>query len=152
MEKIVFKKYSEKHRDELNKWIKKEQNLGEDVFNNFVVTRGVELGDYLSFINNEMEDMKCFVVLQNKTIVGFFVICINNNVVHVEICGINPEFRGQGLINQILTKLSINLKKEGIEKITLSVNNNNAVGLKSFERIARRAKYQHNPQYTCLEI
>ena len=152
MEKLVFKKYSEKHRRDLNTWIKNEQNLGSNGFNNFVVTQGVELGDYLSFINDEMDDMNCFVVLLNDKLIGFFVISFNNNIVHVEICGINPEFRGQGLINEILTKLSLKLKKEGIEKLTLSVNNTNLSGLKSFSKIARKACHQSKENYTLLEI
>ena len=152
MEKIVFKKYDDKYREELNKWIKKEQNLGRDDFNNFVVIRGVELGDYLNFISNEMEDMKSFVVLNGKTVVGFFVMSINNKVVDVEICGVNPDFRGQGLMNKILTKLSEDLREKGIKKITLSVNNENKPGLKSFGKIAKPVDNIYKNNYTFLEM
>lgn len=152
MEKIVFKKYNEKHRKELNTWIKKEQILGGNGFNNFVVSKGTELGDYLSFINDEMDDMKCFVALKNTSMVGFFVLSFHGQTAHVEICGINPDFRGQGLMNEILTKLSSTLKKEGIERITLSVNNKNETGLKSFSKIARRVEGACKKSYSLLEI
>lgn len=152
MEKIVFKKYNEKYRSELNTWVRKEQISGGNGFNSFVVVQGEGLGDYLSFIQDEMEDLECFVAQREKTLVGFFVINYKGNVVHIEICGINPDCRGQGLINKIISKLSKSLKIKGIEKITLSVNNKNTAGLKSFGKIGKKVEQLCKDDYTVLEI
>ena len=66
MEKFLLTEFNSAYKEELNKWQDKEKANGLNGLSKFVVLKGFLLGDYLEFINEEMEDMSCRLAFDEK--------------------------------------------------------------------------------------
>lgn len=154
MKKLDFISFDKKYVKELNQWQNKENMLGLDGLNQYVVLLDSLLGDYLQFIDKEMSDISCKLVLKDENLVGF--LCFSQqdkDHVHVEVMGVNPDFRGKGISGQLLTEFKQKLlEKHGLTKLTLSVNKNNDSGIRSFSKIGTKSQTQNKPNYINYEI
>ncbi len=148
MGNIVFKKYQNDFNKELNSWQLKEIDAGENGLEQFVVMKGSLLGDYLEFINSELDGIKVYLAMDNKNLIGF--LCYSKpktNHIHIEILGINPDYRGQGYARKMLISFKNLVSKHNETKLTLSVNKNNMAGIASFSKVATLCEEQKNTDY-----
>lgn len=118
--KITFTKYNHSYDSKLNTWQAKEQAQGHNGLDNFVVTKGSLLGEYLAFVDEELHDIACDIVLLDGELAGF--ICYTSPAdshVHIEVLGVNPDMRGKGVAKSMLKTFKSELKEAAdIEKIS----------------------------------
>ena len=155
MEEITFIGFEPEFKTELNTWQTKENLTGSDGLNQFVVSEGTLLGDYLEFVDSEMPDITTRLAFDDKDLVGF--LCYSSpeqNHTHIEIMGVNPDYRGQGYSTKILSGFKKDLEKtsETQHNLTLSVNKKNLVGINSFSKIAHASDKQDKENYINFEL
>ena len=147
-------KYQEMYNDELNTWQEKENQRGENGLDKFVVPQGVLLGDYLKYVQEEMQEISLVVATHEKRVVGFLGYSMPEyDHVHVEIMGVNPDCRGKGLAQGLLTifKDAV-IEKMNIDKVTLAVKRENLSGIRAFSKIATRAEKLDTEYYLGFEL
>ena len=153
-DKITFTKYNNSYNEELNTWQAKENAQGRNGLDEFVVSKGTLLGDYLEFLDSEMDDVACDIALLDGNLAGF--VCYTSPAdghVHIEIMGINPDIRGKGVARSMLTAFKTEMQEAaGIEKVTLEANKNNESALNSFSKIATKSDYQPKENYVSFEL
>jgi RimJ/RimL family protein N-acetyltransferase len=146
--------YEKKFNAELNTWQDKENTVGLNGLNRFVVPEGALLGEYLAFITSELNDTKVSVVLEGDVIIGFVGYSSpNEDCIHIEIMGVNPECTGKGYAKQILQEFKTKLSLEtGAKYFTLAVKRENNPGIKAFSKIGKRVEKHDSEQYIGFEI
>lgn len=152
---IVFSAFQEKFQTELNTWQAKEQANGSNGLNQFVVLDSMLLGDYLAFIDQEMDDIDAFLAFDAHQLIGFLCCSYPEpNHAHVEIMGVNPDCRGKGYGTRILDQFKIQLQTtaQKEQRLTLAVKKTNTAGLSSFTKIAKVAPEQNKDNYLNLEL
>ncbi|MBQ8792692.1 MAG: GNAT family N-acetyltransferase [Clostridia bacterium] len=146
-------KYNKKYKKELNSWQDKEKQLGLSGLEDFVVVKGTLLGDYLELIDGEM-DIVCKLALEENALVGF--VCYEKRKggeYHIEIMGVNPDCRGRGYSQRLLTALKELLSKEDdFRSLSLSVNVRNTTGQKAFDKVGKAIGISDNENYIEYEI
>jgi len=147
-------KYQEKYNKELNTWQEKEKQRGENGLDKFVVPQGVLLGDYLKYVQEEMKEISLIVAMHKKIVVGFLGYSMpENDHVHVEIMGINPDCRGYGLAQRLLTSFKdVVIEEMDINKLTLAVKRENLAGIRAFSKIATRSEELDTEHYLGFEL
>lgn len=154
MDKLIFNSFDKKYSEELNSWHSKEHLSNSNGLTQFIVPEDVLLGDYLSYVEEEMDGIDNFLIFDDKQLIGFLGFSThNNNHIHIEYVGVNPNCRGKGFAKEILSSF----KKEVLSRvpdalITLSVNKKNTAGLKSFLKIAKKSDNQQSSSYIELEL
>lgn len=154
MDKLIFNSYDKKFNNELNSWHSKEHLLNSNGLTQFIVPEDVLLGDYLSYVEEEMDGIDNFLIFADQQLIGFLGFSThNNNHIHIEYVGVNPSCRGKGYAKEIL----LNFKEEILSRIpdahiTLSVNTKNTPGIKSFLKIAKKSNNQRTSSYIELEL
>lgn len=152
MNNLKLINFNNTYKTYLNTWQAKEKELGQMGFNNFIVLDGYALGDYLGFINDEMNDIFCNLAIQDEQLAGF--ICFSRpekNHIHIEMLGVNPEMRGQKLSNKILALFKESVKTKNV-RISFSVNRQNKAGLSSFSKLGKFAQNQTKANYIDFEL
>ena len=153
-EKITFTQYNNSYNADLNTWGEKEKAQGRNGLDEFVISKGTPLGDYLEFVDGEMSDVACDIALLDGKLAGF--ICYTSpedGHVHIEIMGVNPDVRGKGVARSMLTAFKTEMQTvAGIEKITLEANKNNVSALNSFSKIATKSDSQPKENYVSFEL
>lgn len=153
-EKITFAQYNNSYNAELNTWQAKENAQGRNGLDEFVVSKGTLLGDYLEFITDEMKDIACDVALLDGDLAGF--VCYTSPAeghVHIEIMGVNPDMRGKGLAKSMLKSFKEEMSIcAGIDKVTLEANKNNEAAINSFSKIATKSESQPKENYISFEL
>ncbi|MBQ9792758.1 MAG: GNAT family N-acetyltransferase [Clostridia bacterium] len=155
MEDITFTGYQPEFNAELNTWQTKENMAGSNGLNQFVVTEGTMLGDYLEFVDSEMPDITTRLAFDQENLVGF--LCYSTpeeNHTHIEIMGVNPDCRGKGYSPRMLDsfKKSLQETSQDPQNLTLSVNKANLAGIASFSKVARIAEKQDKENYIHFEL
>ena len=151
MKNLIFIDFEPDFCQILNSWHKTEQKGGHDGFGEFIVPSGVLLGDYISFIKQNIDELNCKIVLDGKNIVGFICYIKNENSLFVECMGVSPDFRGQGYSGKILTLLKTEASALGIARVTLNVHKNNSSGIRSFSKVGKRTE-SSSENYIDFEI
>ena len=127
---------------------------GSNGLNQFVVTEGTMLGDYLEFVNSEMPDITTRLALDKDNLVGF--LCYSapqEDHFHIEVMGVNPDCRGKGYASKMLETFKKEKTKEfPNSNLTLSVNKANLAGIASFSKVAKLAKEQDKENYINFEL
>ncbi len=152
-QQITFTRYNNSFNPELNTWQAKEQAQGRNGLDEFVVSKGSLLGDYLEFLDSEMDDVACDIALLENEVAGF--ICYTSPAeghVHIEIMGINPDIRGKGLARNMLQAFKQDMTKVGFEKVTLEANKNNQAAINSFSKVATKSATQPKENYIGFEL
>ncbi len=152
MEKINFYIYNDAYRQILNQWHKNEQDKGETALDEFVVPKGELLGDYISFVCDNMNQTICTVATIQDEIVGFLCYEINGTNAHIEIMGVSPQHRGKGIGGNMLKCFKEEMLLHNISKITLDVNKENIVGQNAFSKVASVSKNQTKDNYISYEL
>ena len=150
---LTFEDFSKKFKEELNTWQEIENQNGEFGIDEFIVSKGTKLGDYIEFFTNEI-DMISKIVLENEKVIGFVCYVLNkNNSVHIEMVGVNPNFRKLGYAKKILLKLKEEvIKNYSVKKVTLAVNKRNKAGINSFSKFAKETAYCSSDDYIGFEL
>lgn len=154
MEKLKFKSFDKKYKQELNSWHSKEWNKNTNGLTKFIVPEGVTLGDYIEFAEESLQDVKSLLIFDGSALVGFLGFSNpEKNHVHIEFVGVNPDDRGKGYANRILADFK-NEISEKIPKasITLEVNKLNLAGIKSFSKSAKLSQKQDREDYIQFEL
>ena len=150
---MELKNFDKKYIKELNSWQAEEEKLGLSGFNKFVVVEGELLGNYLDFIQSQMQT-KTMIALDEKRLAGF--VCYEEKEkghYHVEIMGVSPKQRGKGYAKQILTCLkNMLMQDQNFKNLTLSVNVRNIAGQKAFDKIGQNVGLSENENYYEYEI
>ena len=154
LQPITFTNFDSQYVGELNTWQQKENSLGYDGLNEFVVSKGSGLGDYLQFITDEMPDVPCLLAFDQKDLVGFVSYSTPTpQHTHIEIMGINPDLRGQGMSSRLLLDFkSMMLEQTGMKELTLDVNKKNSSGRKAFAKIGTLATEQKKEDYITYNL
>lgn len=146
-------KYSNNYKQQLNTWQDKEKAQGSTGFEDFVVVKGALLGDYLELIDAEMPTV-CLLAEDDAELVGF--VCYEKKVdgeYHIELLGTNPDKRGKGYSQKILTKLKEELvQQQDFVSLTLSVNVKNIAGQHAFDKVGKRTGISENENYFEYEL
>ena len=155
MEEITFTDYQPEFKAELNTWQSKENIAGSNGLDQFVVSEGTLLGDYLEFVDSEIDDISARLAFDKEELVGF--LCYSTpeqNHAHVEIMGVNPDCRGKGYATKILSgfKKELESNSQGPQSLTLSVNKANLVGITSFSKVAKVSENQNKENYINFEM
>ena len=155
MEDITFTGFQPDYKPELNTWQTKENLTGSNGLNQFVVSEGSLLGDYLEFVDSEMEDITTHLAFDKDNLIGF--LCHSTpeeNHTHIEIMGINPDYRGKGYAPRMLDsfKQLMQSTAQDPQSVTLSVNKANIVGITSFSKVAKVAEKQDKENYINFEL
>lgn len=155
MEEITFGAFEPEYKPELNTWQTKENMAGSDGLNQFVVSEGTLLGDYLEFVNNEMQDISTRLAFNENNLIGFLCFSTpSQDHTHIEIMGVNPDYRGKGYSTKILSEFKKELEttSQDPHSLTLSVNKKNLVGINSFSKIAHTSDKQDKENYINFEL
>ena len=154
LQPLTFTGFDEKYTQELNSWQQKENSSGYDSLNEFVVPKGTGLGDYLQFVTEEMPDSPCVLAFDEQNLVGF--VSYSNPTethVHIEIMGVNPDYRGQGMSSRVLLDFkSLMQEQTGMQTLTLDVNKKNASGKKAFAKIGTLSPEQKKDNYITYNL
>lgn len=151
---ITFLPYSKEYNDTLNDWHKQEKKMGQTGLDDFVVSRGSLLGDYITYIDQELDDIVCRLAFDQDNLVGFLCYSMQDEKhAHVEIMGIDPSQRNRGLARDML----IGFKKDMLqnttaERITLSVKKENTSGIHSFSKVATESPKQTMSNYIDMQL
>ena len=151
---LSFSKFNKGQKCEYNTWQEKEQAQGLNGLNKFVVLQDSLLGDYLEFVDQEIDDTTIESIYIGDNLVGFIGYSMQNDKhLHVEILGINPEFRGKGIASKLLKAFKEKMQNEkSIERFTLSVKKDNESGIASFSKVGKEAKNQDKENYINFEL
>lgn len=154
MSNIIFETYDKKYNKELNTWQSKENQAGYDGLNEFVVARGTLLGDYLTFTCEQLDDIKVKLAFKDNALVGFVAYSRQSQEhIHIEIMGINPECRGQGLSAEMLQEFKKQIfKNPNIKQLTLAVKNSNKSGIRAFSKVGTLSSEQKNNGYISFDL
>ena len=151
--KILFVLFDESYTAELNTWQAIENSQGRDGLSEFVVSRGTLLGDYISYIDEQLDAITCNIAIQDNQVVGF--ICHSKpelNHAHVEIMGVNPNYRGQGIARNMLREFKTIMTEQGNDKVTLEVKKENTSGISSFSKVGTPSTKQSKDSYIGFEL
>lgn len=154
MEKLIFQSYEQKYKSELNSWHSKEYSFNENGLSQFIVPESILLGDYIEFIDENMKNTTNMLIFDSNQLIGFLGYDKpQENHIHIEYVGVNPDKRGKGYAKTILEqfKTEINTRNPQIN-ITLEVNKANSAGLKSFSKIAKQAETQEIEGYVQFKL
>lgn len=151
---LTFTNFDNSFVPELNTWQQKENSLGYDGLNEFVVSKGSGLGDYLQFVSEEMPDVPCLLAFDQKDLVGFVSYSTPEPThTHIEIMGVNPDFRGQGMSSRLLLDFKQLMQEQtGMQTLTLDVNKKNTSGKKAFAKIGTLAPEQKKDNYITYNL
>jgi ribosomal protein S18 acetylase RimI-like enzyme len=152
-QQITFTKYNNSFNPELNTWQAKEQAEGRNGLDEFVVSKGSLLGDYLEFLDSEMDDVACDIAMIEDQVAGF--VCYTSPAdghVHIEILGINPDMRGKGIAKSMLQSFKQEMAHADISKVTLEANKNNQSAINSFSKVAIKSATQPKENYIGFEL
>ena len=138
---LSFSQFDKRQKTEYNTWQAKEQEQGLNGLDKFVVLQDSLLGDYLEFVDQEIDDTTIESIYVGDELVGFIGYSMQSDKhVYVEILGVNPEFRGKGISKKILQIFKKRMQSEqNIERFTLSVKKDNESGIKSFSKVGNVA-------------
>ena len=154
LQPLTFENFDNSYSAELNTWQQKENSLGYDGLNDFVVSRGTGLGDYLQFVSEEMPDVSCLLAFDQNTLAGF--ISYTNPTeqhTHIEIMGVNPDLRGQGMASRLLLDFKQMMQeKTNMQQLTLDVNKKNSSGRKAFAKVGTVSPEQKKEDYITFNL
>ena len=154
MGNIVFINFNSDHKDQLNTWQQKEQEKGFSGLDDFVVPKGSLLGDFLTYIVENVDDIMVHIAVDANKIVGFIcTTCPTSEHFHIEIMGVNPDLRGKGYAKRLLEEFKKQATyKFGLQRLTLNVKENNESGKRAFAKIGKLAQDQPETNYIAFEL
>lgn len=151
---LNFELFDNKYVPELNSWSEKESAAGRTGLEDFVVSKGTQLGDYVAFVSEEMPDVTSYLAFHEKDLVGFMCLTVpEQDHMHIEIMGVNPDCRGQGVATKMLCNFKSKMLAEtSATQLTLEVNKKNIAGIKSFSKVATKDKEQTKDDYISFHV
>ena len=151
---LQFRSYNSAQTKEFNYWHTKEREEGFYGLDRYVVLQDCLLGDYLEFVDGQIDDIFVESVYLKEKLVGFIGYSMQNDShLHVEILGVNPDFRGKGIAGEMLKAFKAKMQQsQNIDRFTLSVKKDNESGIASFAKVGTRIKKDKEESYIDFEL
>ena len=154
MNKICFEQLNNNYINQLNTWINKEKQLGQNGLQKFIVGTECLLGDFLNYAIEKLDDAEVYVAVQKQTVIGF--LCTTKpsfNHMYIEYIGVAPHMQGKGVAGQIIAAFKEQIAPAlAVEKITIDAKKSNKAACKAFAKVGKIQEKQDNSGYIGFEL